>query len=102
MEVREGVSGSIERDGEIFRREVSQTKQDESALDCRRLWFGSFLAGLFQGRSSGNDGGLKVFSGRWREVLRGCEPLIKFGIASEAAAENPTLQLGKFELLIGS
>ena len=56
--------------------------------------------GFVQRRSRGDGGGLKIFSGRGREVLIGSEPLIQFGIASKASAENLALHLGEFELLI--
>ena len=91
MEAREWVSGSIERFGQIFGREVAQTKKNDRALDCWWLWLGRFDGRLVRGWSRGNDGGLKVFSGGGRQVLPGREPLIEFGVARDAAAENPGL-----------
>ncbi len=34
-------------------------------------------------------------------MLPGGEPLIEFGVAGDAAVENPGLQFGEFELLVG-
>ena len=91
MVAGESVSRSIERFAEIFRREIAQTKNNDRTLDCRWLWPWCFDAGLVRGRSGGNDGGLKVLFNCWRQVLPGREPLIDFGIASNAAPENPAL-----------
>src|ERR1700691_2616212 len=86
---------------QIFHREVAQAKKDEAALDRRRLSASYFPGGFAQRRGSGNSGGFKAFSGARRDVLRRCEPLIQFSIASKAATENISLQLREFELLVG-
>src|SRR5260370_41626215 len=77
-------------------------KKNHSVLDCRCLWLRGFLAGLFHG-GSGRDGrGIQSFSGCGRKMLRRREPLIQFGVSREASAKDSSLELGKFELLIGN
>src|ERR1700680_1355811 len=78
-----------------------QTKIHHSVLNCWWLLPGRFDAGLFQRRSGGNYCGLKVLSRSRGQVLPGREPLIEFGVAGDAAVENPGLQFGEFELLVG-
>src|SRR5216684_1480136 len=96
------MSGSVERDGEIFRGEVAQMKKNDGVLDCLWFWFRGFLAGLFHG-GSGRDGSrIQGFSGGGRKMLRGREPLIQLGISRKTSPEYFSLEFGKFELLIGN
>lgn len=101
MKPGEGVSDRGKGSDQILHREVAQAKKNERILDRRRLSVGDFPAGFTLWWGGRDDGGLKAFSGGGREVARGREPLIQFGVAGKAAAENISLQSREFELLVG-
>src|ERR1022692_3194071 len=100
MEIRDRVSRGIEGEGEIFGGDVVQAEKNECALNGGLFGFSNWLARFVRRWSRRDSGGLKIFSGRERKVLIGCEPLIQFGIAGETSRENLALQFRKFELLI--
>src|ERR1700693_4991847 len=78
-----------------------QAKNNRRVLNCWWLGLGCSAAGLFLRRSRGNDGGLKILSRGRRQMLPGRQPLIEFGLASDAAAEDLALQFGEFEFPVG-
>ncbi len=99
MVARKRVSGCIEGFGQILRREIVQTKKNDRVLNCWWFWLGGLDGG--SGRSRGNNGGLKIFSSRCRQMLPRRQPLIEFGVTRDGTAENSGLQFREFELLAG-
>src|ERR1700722_3416674 len=96
------MSRNIEGLRKILRGEITQTKKNDRILDCWRLWLGRSGCGLFREWSGGNGCGLEVLSGSNREVLPRREPVIEFPLTGDGATENPALQFGELELLVGN